>query len=144
VNVYLDTNIVVADAVAEHDHHESSAALFHEIQRRRWTPVISAHGIAEIYAVLTSVPFSCPVSPAEAWRVIQENVLSLFEIEALPRSDYTEVLRQCAAQGWTGGLVYDAIHLQAARKAKCARVYTFNLTHFRRIAPDLHDRIMRP
>ena len=71
-------------------------------------------------------------------------MLSLFEIGTLGRSDYADVLQNCAAQGWTGGRVFDALHIQAARKAKCARIYTFNLVHFRRIAPDLHDRILSP
>jgi len=47
-------------------------------------------------------------------------------------------------QDWTGGRIYDAIHIQIARKAKCDRIYTFDVRHFRSIAPDLSDRIMAP
>ena len=98
MNVYLDTNIVVADAVEDHERHANAVALFEEVQRRRWTPVISAHGLSETYAVLTGTPFSHRISPAEAWRVAQENVLSLFEIGTLGRSGDADVLQNCAAR----------------------------------------------
>jgi predicted nucleic acid-binding protein len=106
--------------------------------------VISTHGLAEVFAVLTGTPFPSRLSPAEAWQILQENVLQLFEVQSLSRADYTDVLRKCAAQGLSGGPVFDAIHLHAARKANCARIYTFNVDDFRRVAPDLHDRIFRP
>jgi predicted nucleic acid-binding protein len=144
VNVYLDTNIVVADAVEAHEDHTRAVSLIQEAQRRRWTLFISAHGLAESYAVLTGTPFSHSVSPAEAWLILQENVFQLFEIQSLSRTDYTEVIRNCAAQGWSGGAIFDALHLQAARKANCTRIYTFAVQDFRRIAPDLGDRILSP
>ena len=144
MNVYIDTEIVVADAIRSHLHHAAATSLIEQIQRRRWIPVVSAHGLAEIFAVLTRTPFPRRMSPAEAWQIIQENVLQLFEIQSLSRADYTEVVRACAAQSLGGGQVFDAIHVQAARKAKCGRIYTFNLDDFRRIAPDLRDRILTP
>lgn len=76
--------------------------------------------------------------------MIEENILPLFEVEALSKSDYKSVLQNCAANGWNGGQVYDSIHVFAARKAKCSRIYTLNVKHFRLIAPDLHDRILSP
>jgi len=144
VNVYVDTDILVADAVEKHGHHARAETALEEILRRRWTPVISTHGLAETFSVLTRAPLGLRLSPAEAWQILQENVLQLFDVESLSRSDYAEVLRDCARQGWSGGLVFDAIHARAARKAKCARIYTFNVDHFRRIAPDLHNRILSP
>lgn len=142
MNVYLDTNIVVADAVEAHHGHARAQLLIQEAQRRQWNLFIAAHGLAEVYSVLTGTPFPNRISPAEAWLILQENVFQLFEIQNLSRADYIEVLRHCAAQGWTGGAVFDAIHIQAARKANCTRIYTFDGDDFRRVAPDLHDRIV--
>lgn len=97
-----------------------------------------------MYAVLTQTPFQPRVSPAEAWQLIEHDVIGKFEIQALSPNDYAKIVKECAANGWTGGVIYDAIHVYAARKAQCARIYTANLSHFRRIAPDLHDRIFAP
>lgn len=144
MKIYIDTNIVVADAIGDHTHNANASSLFQEIRSRRWTPVISAHGLAEAYSTLTGTPFRPRISPAEAWQIIEENVLASFEIESLTRSDYTRIIRESAALGWTGGRIYDSIHVHAARKAGCSRIYTFNVQDFRQLAPDLLDRIMAP
>ncbi len=144
MNVYIDTNIVVADSIANHPHKANALELFRKIRLSRWTPVIAAHGLAEIFSVLTRAPFQPRITSTEAWHSLEQNVLSSYEILALSRADYSEALRQCAAHGWSGGIVFDALHLQAARKANCGRIYTLNVDHFRRIAPDLRDRIVAP
>ena len=144
MKVYIDTNVIVADAVSHHIHNANASLLFQEISARRWTPVISSHGLAEVYSILSGAPYRPRTSPAEAWQIIEENVLSSFEIEALTRNDYRKVIQECAALGWTGGRVYDAIHIHAARKARCSRIYTFNVQDFRQLAPDLLDSIVSP
>lgn len=144
MNVYTDTSVIVARTVLHHPHHANAVQLFRHLNAERWTPVISTHGLAEIYSVLTRLPMPQRVSPAEASHLIQENLLLQFEIQTLGKADYAEVVRSCSTQGWVGGAIYDAIHVHAARKAKCERIYTFNLSDFRRIAPDLHDRIVSP
>jgi predicted nucleic acid-binding protein len=144
VKVYLDTNIIVADAVSSHVHNASAAGLLRQIESRQWTPVLVAHGLAEIYSVLTRTPYRPRITPAQAWQIIEQNVLASFEIEALSRSEYSRVIKECAAQGWSGGRIHDVLHIAAARKARCGRIYTFDVTHFRQLAPDLLDRIMAP
>jgi predicted nucleic acid-binding protein len=36
-----------------------------------------------------------------------------------------------------GGLVYDAIHANVARRLNVERLYTFNISNFEHVAPDL-------
>jgi predicted nucleic acid-binding protein len=57
---------------------------------------------------------------------------------------YLATIRECADKGWTGGRVYDALHLHCAKKTFCDRIYTFNVRHFQQLAPDLADRITAP
>jgi hypothetical protein len=40
-------------------------------------------------------------------------------------------MRETEARGVRGGAVFDYLHLAAARKAKAARFYTLNVSHFR-------------
>jgi predicted nucleic acid-binding protein len=55
------------------------------------------------------------------------------------------VVDECATSGWTGGAIYDALHIRAAKKARCERLYTFNVRHFRAMAGDgFQDRISAP
>jgi predicted nucleic acid-binding protein len=144
VNVYVDTNLIVARSVAGHPHQPDATQLFRDIRSRRWTPVISAHGLAEIFSVLTKAPFARPISPSEAAQIIEQNVVPLFKVESLSAADYASVIQACASNGWGGGRIYDAIHLHTARRSKCSRIFTLNLDDFRRIAPDLRDRIQSP
>jgi len=65
----------------------------------------------------------------------------IFRWPHISASQYTSVLRQAAEKGWTGGLVYDALHLAAATSNHCKRIYTFNLRHFLQLAPRLQDAI---
>lgn len=136
--------MLVSEAVDGHVHQEIAAQLFLEIKARRWVPAISAHGMAEVYSVLTRTPYRTRVTAGMAWQVIEENVLRSFEIVTLSRGEYIHTIKECASRGWMGGLIYDALHVAAARKAKCDRIYTLNVRHFRSLAPDLSDRIMAP
>ncbi len=144
MNVYVDTNLIVARSVTGHPHQPNAVRLFREIRTRRWTPVIAAHGLAELFSVLTNAPLPRPISPGEARQIIEQNVLPLFKVEPLTAADYVSVVQHCASSGWTGGRVYDALHLLTARRARCSRIFTMNADHFTRIAPDLRDRIISP
>lgn len=144
MNVYIDTNIIVARTVASHEHYSRATLLIQKMRLQRWTPVISAHGLTEIYSVLTRAPYQPRMSAEQVRNMLEENVIASFEIEALTKTEYIRLIKESAAQGWTGGRIYDAIHLAIARKARCSRIYTFNVLHFRQLAPDLTDRIMAP
>ena len=105
---------------------------------------VSGHTLAEAYAVLTRTPFTPPIYPAEAWKLLSENVLPFFEIVSLTPTMYRETIQECSESGWIGGRVYDALHLHCAKKAGCDRIYTFNVRHFQQLGPDLADRIGAP
>jgi predicted nucleic acid-binding protein len=83
------------------------------------------------------------ISPAEIGYMLSENT-AIFEIVALSAEDYLEVIRSGSATGVQGGRIYDALHLAAARKANCDIIYTFNVKHFRELAPDLATKIRAP
>lgn len=102
-------------------------------------------GLAEFYSVLTRAPFRPRVHPAEAGRFLENNLLPHLELVALSAEDYRDVLNACAAAGLIGGEVFDGLHLRAARKASCDRIYTFNVRDFRALASDdLQERITTP
>jgi predicted nucleic acid-binding protein len=144
MKVYCDTSVLVAASISAHPHHTQSVALLKQVRAGKLEGVISAHGTAEFYAVLTRAPVIPPVYPGEAWRLLAENILPHFRVAVLSAAQYTSVLRQAAEKGWTGGLVYDALHLATATSNHCTRIYTFNLRHFLQLAPQLRDVICSP
>jgi predicted nucleic acid-binding protein len=141
VKIYFDTNVLVAAAMENHPHHVPAAAILRRVHAGEIEACISSHGLAEFYAVLTRAPLTPPVYPSEAWQILERNVLAHFQVLSLSGKEYKEAIRHCANAGWTGGRVYDVLHLAAARQARCQQICTFNVRHFRELAPDLAERI---
>lgn len=93
----------------------------------------SAHNLAELYSVLTTLPVSPRLSPGIAARMVRENVEAHAQITALTQRDYSEVIRALGEDGLTGGIVYDALALRAAVRGGADLVVTLNPRDFRRI-----------
>jgi predicted nucleic acid-binding protein len=145
VILYFDTTVVVAASVESHPHHPQAFAVLRQASARQHKASISAHGLAEVYSVLTRAPFEPPVYCNEAWQIIERNVLPYFEILSLSSQEYQEVIRECAMRGWAEGRIYDALHLRCAQKRGCDRIYTFNARDFRELAPEsLKPKICAP
>lgn len=145
MNWYFDTSVLVAAAVSEHPHNGPALAVLEERIRQNHRGFISAHSLTEFYSVLTRAPFKPSIYPGEVVQIMDAMVLPHLELVTLDRDDYEAVIRNCAAHGWTGGRVHDAVHLRCAENANCDRVYTFNVKHFRGLAPsELEDKITAP
>lgn len=145
VKWYFDTSVLVAALVEIHPHHQPAVALLEESIGRRVTAYMSTHGLTELYSVLTRTPFKPPISPALAWQLIEESILPNIERVTLTPREHTELLRTIAKEGVAGGRVYDAIHIECARKTTCDRIYTFNVRNFRALAPvGVIDKIAMP
>jgi predicted nucleic acid-binding protein len=134
VKVYFDTSVLVAALIVQHPHHETARPALLRARENKVEAFLAAHGLAELYATLTRLPLTPPVFPAEAWRMISAGVLPAFRIVSLSGEDYRAVIDGCAALGWKGGMVYDALHLRAAENADCERVFTFNVRDFHALA----------
>jgi predicted nucleic acid-binding protein len=73
-----------------------------------------------------------------------ETFLQRLTTVALSADDHLETLRRTANLGYSGGMIYDALHLACARKIDAEQIFTWNVRHFRVVAPDLADRIVTP
>ena len=137
--------MLVPAAVTGHPHNASALALLEELLSGKHRGFISAHSLTEIYSVLTRTPFTPPLYPSEAWKIIEEMIIPHMELVVLNPREYQEVVHNCAVNGWAGGRVHDAIHLRCAQKAGCDRIYTFNVKDFRALAPAaLEGKISSP
>ena len=142
---YFDTSVIVSAAVTQHPHNAPALAVLEELIKRKHTGFISAHSLTEIYSVLTRTPFKPPLYPGEAWQIIEQMILPHMEMMTLTAKEYQEVVLHCAASGWIGGRVHDAVQLRCAQKANCDRIYTFNVKDFRILAPSgLADKVSAP
>jgi len=145
LNWYFDTSVLVPAAVTRHPHNAAALAVLEELVSRKHHGCVSAHSLTEVYSVLTRTPFKPPLYPSEAWQIIEEMILPHMELVTLSPKEYQDVVRRCAAGGWAGGRIHDAVHLRCAQKAGCDRIYTFNVKDFRALASsDLVGKISAP
>jgi predicted nucleic acid-binding protein len=136
MKVFLDTSVLIPAVVKDHEDHARAFRVLKGVHDGRDEGVVSAHGIAEMYAVLTKLPAPFRHSPEQALMSIEENVLKSFKVSSLTGADYSAVIRDAAAARIQGGTVYDGVLLKCAIKAEVARIYTFNLRHFQAVAPE--------
>lgn len=130
--------------VESHPAHERSLPRLQRIKAGTDSGVVAAHSVAELYAILTTLPIRPRVSPTEARRLIERNVLDTCEIISLSDSDYADVISHLASTGIAGGATYDALILHIATKIEIERIVTLNERDFRRIYPALSDKIVAP
>jgi predicted nucleic acid-binding protein len=136
LKVFFDTSVLVAASEQSHPHHRQTWPALRRVADRRDHGFMSVHSIAEMYAALTRLPVQPRIQPAQAERIILDNVLPHFEMVTVG-VEYTDALRLVGEGGWGGAKIYDALLLGCANKCCADRIYTFNLTDFRQLAPEL-------
>jgi predicted nucleic acid-binding protein len=144
MKAYFDSNVLVAALKAEHPDHARSLAAVLRVHRGEMAGCASAHALTEVYSVLTRTPFVVRVYPNEALAMIEQSVLPTFEIVEVSLQSHLAALRVCGNAGWKGGRVHDAVHIQVAAQAGCDLIYTYDVEHFRALAPEWGDRIQSP
>lgn len=145
MKLFFDTSVLIAAVMAGHPRHRRAFAALEQVRAGEHEGCISQHTLAEFYAVLTAAPVTPRVHPAEALRILEDNLLPYFQVIPMDPADYVEVVREMAAFGWRSGRIYDALHMRCARKHPVDRVYTYNEKDYRACAPeDWKDRIGEP
>jgi predicted nucleic acid-binding protein len=144
MKVLLDTSVLVAALVEPHPEHKRSFPWLSGTKSKSSEVVISSHTLAELYAVLTTLPVSPKISPGLAARLIHESVEPRATIVPLSTSDYLATIRRLSDLGFSGGAVYDALIIKAAQKSGADRIVTLNTRDFKRIWPEGTSRIVEP
>lgn len=135
MRIFLDTSVLVASGLRGHGNHAPAYTILDRVQRGKDEGFISAHSLAEMYAVLTKLSPPFRHTAEQALFSIEENVLQHFKIKGLTEDDYAVLIREAARAGIQGGTVYDLILLTCAARCKVEKVFTLNPKHFRTIAP---------
>lgn len=133
----LDTSVLVPALVPALPQHEPAAPYLQRGSAGNGNIVVCSHALAELYASLTALPLSPEVTPGQARRLIQENVVrQAHEIVPLGEEDYLEAIQRVTDFALTSGAVYDALHVIAAEKIEADDLITFNAEDFRRMPPE--------
>ncbi|MEK6673683.1 MAG: PIN domain-containing protein [Nitrospirota bacterium] len=131
--ILFDTSVLVAAIVKAHPLHERAVSWLKRAKIGEVVMAISSHTLAELYAVLTTLPVSPRISPDMAWRLINENIEKTATVVSLSPDDYTDTIRQLKDRGLSGGIVYDALIFKAAVKSGAEVLLTLNAADFTRL-----------
>ena len=136
MRLLLDTSVIVAALVEPHPMHERALAWLKRAKAKENEFIIASHTLAELYAVLTTLPVTPRISSGIAWRLIHENIETSAKVVSLSASEYSTVIKHLSDQGIHGGIVYDALIAQVAKKSDVERLLTLNPDDFNRIWPE--------
>ena len=142
MTTFFDTSVLISAFNQRHIYHRQSLEALISVDSGQG--VCGAHTLAEFYASTTRMPAAAQrFEPEEALLSI-EQIAGKLAVITLSAEEYLDQIRKLPAKGIPGGQIYDALLLACARKAESDRILTFNLKHFRKLAPDLADRIVTP
>jgi predicted nucleic acid-binding protein len=144
MKAFFDTSVLLAALVRVHPSHAPSQRWLQQVAQGEVQGYISSHGIAEVYAKLTSVPFQPRIKRQEAHDLLNVRIRNLLEPIALTGTECWQVVDHMVAQGFIGGIVYDALLVYASIRANVDVVLTLNARHFRQIYPEMATRIIDP
>lgn len=139
----FDTSVLVAALVPSHVHHARAYPWLNAVGSGALSGVVSAHALAEMFSVMTKIPLSPPITPAQGAQMI-ERLRPFFLVVEEDEGVAAAAVARCAAVGAATGAVFDAIHIVTAERAGVDVVVTFNERHFRRLSTTTTPRIVVP
>ena len=138
---FFDTSVLIPVFLEDHEHHGPSLAAF--LAAKKEQGCCAAHSLAELYSALTRLPGKHRLS-GEQVLLFLEAIEERLTVVALDGAEYQSVIKQAAAAGIVGGMLYDALIAQCALKARAEKIYTWNVEHFQRLGAEVARRVQKP
>ena len=144
MKILFDTSVIIAALVESHPMHQRAFPWLKQSKKNEFELIIAGHTMAELYAVLSTLPTKPRISPAVAWRLIHENIEAIAKIVSLSAAEYSSVIKKASERGLIGGITYDALIAKVAEKSKVEQLLTLNPNHFKRVWPEGEKIIVSP
>ena len=144
MKILFDTSVLVAALLELHPNHRLAFPWLLNVKKGKHLGFISIHSLAELYAILTTIPIHKKAATHEIWTIISNSIFQYFEIVELAKSDYQQILQLLSKNELRGGIIYDAIIAHAAYIAKVDKLLTFNTKHFKKAYPLIADIVEEP
>ncbi|MEK6656809.1 MAG: PIN domain-containing protein [Nitrospirota bacterium] len=144
MKVLFDTSVLIAAIVEAHPMHSHAFPWLKRAKLREFEMLVASHTLAELYAVLTTLPVSPRIAPDIAKRLINKNIEATAKIISLSSHDYIRIIENLADSGLSGGVIYDALIVKAAQKSGADKILTFNIDDFKRVWPEGETHLLVP
>ena len=131
VTVFVDTSVLLAGLGDFGPQSAPAQKLLHAVAEQKITGAGTAwHCCLEFFSVATRLPPEFRLTPADAQRLLDEEVFDRMAVHDLPAEDRLPLLRAAVQDGTVGGRIYDAHIAEVARAAGARVVVTDNRRHF--------------
>ena len=131
VAAFLDTSVLLAGLVDFGPQSAPSQSLLHAVAEKEVASAATAwHCCLEFFSVATRLPPEFRLTPSDAVRLLEEEIVGRMAVHDLPAADRLAMMKAAAHDGTTGGRIYDAHIAEIARAAAAAVVVTDNRRHF--------------
>jgi predicted nucleic acid-binding protein len=129
--VFLDTSVLLSGLIEFGPGSESSQAILDAATEGKLGQLHTAwHCCLEFFAVATRLPVEFRLTPPDALQLLEEEIISRFEIHQLPKSGWAFFLREARCERVAGGRIFDAHIAEIARLSGVRIVVTDNRRHF--------------
>jgi predicted nucleic acid-binding protein len=131
VTIFLDTSVLLAGLVDFGPQSAPAQSMLHAVAEKQIPTAGTAwHCCLEFLSVSTRLPPEFRLPPADAARLLEEEVFARMVVHDLPEADRLPMVRAAAREGTAGGRIYDAHIAEVARAAGASVVITDNRRHF--------------
>ncbi|HSL21919.1 MAG TPA: PIN domain-containing protein [Vicinamibacterales bacterium] len=131
VNVFFDTSVLLGGLIDLGPQSAPAQSLMHAVAAKELSAAGTAwHCCLEFYSVSTRLPAEYRLAPADAVRLVDEEVFGRMVVHDLPARDRAATLRNAAQEGVAGGRIYDAHIAEIARASGAGVIVTDNRRHF--------------
>jgi predicted nucleic acid-binding protein len=131
VTVFLDTSVLLAGVIQFGPSSAPAQNIFHALAEGTLPRASTAwHCCLEFYSVATRLPPEYRLTPADAARLLDEELFQRLSVHDLPEGDRLKMLRAAVQDGVAGGRIYDSHIAEAARAAGATVIVTDNRKHF--------------
>ena len=131
MTTFLDTSVILAGMIDVGPQSAPAQSVLHAVAEKRIRDAATAwHCCLEFYSVSTRLPPEFRVAPADALRLLEEEIFGRMAVHDLPAGSRRDLLRAAARDRIGGGRIYDAHIAEVARAAGATVIVTDNRRHF--------------
>jgi predicted nucleic acid-binding protein len=133
--------VLIAAFVESHPKHKHALSSLLKAKAGVFQLLVSSHTVLEVYSVLTSAPFKPKITPIIAKQLIENNIKNIAKTIYLTDKDYFKIVEKMSNSNFSGGVVYDAIVVECALKAKVDEILTLNAKDFLRLTNEISVKV---
>ena len=134
--IAIDSSVIVAALAQWHSEHVRAQRALERALEGKDGVVVPAHALVESFSVLTRMPAPYRAGAADVLQSLKQTFESTRLVTLNSRSIWP-VLERVVSLGLSGGIVYDALILEAASDAGATKLLTLNTRDYDRLEPRL-------